>query len=264
MAGVPPLNLLPCVVETEATPEKLAAMLGRIGSYWAEIGAVAPHWSVLTDERFRPERIPQIEEHFYKTGEHDAGLFASALARHGVRPAELPRCVEFGCGVGRITVHLAKIFRRVTGCDISAPHLALAQTACAARGLTRVRTHHATVHEPMPQGRWEAWFSTITLQHNPPPVMRHLLGLGLAGLMKGGVAMFQLPSWMPNYRFSVDDYLADQAPLTMEMHVLPQPAVFATIAQAGCEVLEIREQPYAFGTRGDEGLSNWFVVRRRR
>jgi SAM-dependent methyltransferase len=264
VAGVPPFNLPPSRVETEATPEQLAAMLGRIGTYWAEVGAAAPHWSVLVDERFRPERIAAIEEHFYNTGLQDAGFFAAALARHGISPATLPRCVEFGCGVGRVTVHLAKIFRRVTACDISAPHLALAEAACAARGLTRVPIHQTTPQAPMPAGRWEAWFSAITLQHNPPPVMRYLLGLGLAGLMKGGVAMFQLPTWLKGYHFSVADYLAAQDRPDMEMHALPQPAVFATISELGCEVLEMREQPNAFGPLGDEGLSNWFVVRRRR
>jgi SAM-dependent methyltransferase len=264
MAGVPSLNLPPAAVETEATPEQLAAMLARIGTYWAGVGAVAPHWSVLVDERFRPERIGDVEAHFYKTGAHDAALFRSALARHGISPAQLPRCVEFGCGVGRVSVHLAGLFRRVTACDISPPHLALAQAACAARGLTRVLTHHTTLEAPMPQGRWEAWFSAITLQHNPPPVMRHLLGLGLAGLMKGGVAMFQLPSFIAGYRFAVAEYLDAAKPPYMEMHALPQAAVFATIAQAGCEVLEVREQPNAFGADGGEGLSNWFLARRRR
>jgi len=264
MAGLPPLRLPPAAVETEATPGQLAAMLARIGTYWAQVGLDAPHWSVLVDERFRPERIGGMEAHFYNTGLYDAELLRSALDRHGVRPAELPRCVEFGCGVGRVTVHLAGMFRRVTACDISAPHLALAKAACAARGLTRVLTHRTTPEAPMPEGRWEAWFSAITLQHNPPPLMRHLLGLGLAGLMRGGVAMFQIPTWLEGYRFSVADYLAATEPPAMEMHALPQPAVFATIAAAGCEVLEVREQPRAFGVDGETGLSNLFLVRRPR
>ena len=264
MSGIPYLVLPPAEVETEATAEQLGAMLARIGTYWAQIGQTAPHWSVLTDERFLPERIAEMEEHFYKTGAHEAGVMRGGLLRNGLKPAQLPRCVEFGCGVGRVTVHLAKLFRRVTACDISAPHLALTKAACAARGLNRVLTHQVTPEAPMPPGACEAWFSCIALQHNPPPVMRHLLGLGLTSLVRGGVAMFQLPTWLAGYRFTVAGYLAAQEPPVMEMHALPQPVVFATIAAAGCDVLEVREQPYAYGPKGDEGLSNFFLVRRMR
>ena len=48
----------------------------------------------------------------------------------------------------------------------------------------------------------------------------------------------------------------------MEMHVLPQPAVFALAAEAGLRVLEVREDTHLVSSNTSTWLSNMFVLRR--
>jgi hypothetical protein len=63
-----------------------------------------------------------------------------------------------------------------------------------------------------------------------------------------------------DYAYAVADDLAAPRPARMEMHVLPQPVVFRLAAEAGLEVLQVREDYLA----GDPArwVSNLFVLRR--
>lgn len=249
-------------VEVEARPEALAAMLQRTGGYWSQVGQEAPHWSVLTNDRYRPERIEETREAFYATGQGDLDLVRNLLERHGIDPARLPLCLEYGCGVGRATLALAGLFQRVIGCDISAPHLELARQEAARRGISNLGWHHSGIAAPMPAGGWNLWYSRIVLQHNPPPIMAHLLRLAFAGLAPGGVAIFQVPTHSNGYGFAIDRYMAASDSPHMEMHVLPQRHVFALAAEAGLEVLEVREDTQAVTDNHADWLSNMFVLRR--
>lgn len=252
-------------IELEATPAQLSAMLARTGEYWAEAGREMPHWSVLTQDQFRPDEIAANIDAFYATGCGDAQLLESLLTRHGILPESLRHAVEFGCGVGRATLWLARLFDRVTGCDISRPHLDLAVEQAAARIVDNVAWHHSTIDSPMPPagpgGGWDFWFSRIVLQHNPPPVAAHLLRMAFAGLRPGGVVVFQVLTDCHGYSFSIDAYLARSEPPAMELHVLPQAAVFALAREAGLEVLEVRPDDVA-EAGNTAWVSEMFVLRR--
>jgi SAM-dependent methyltransferase len=263
----PPAPTLPLApprleVDVAASAEQRAGMLARTGEYWARIGAEAPHWSVLTQEKYRPGRIGQTRAEFYATGAKDRELVRGMLARHGIAPSALRRLVEFGCGVGRATLALAEDFAEVVGCDISPSHLALARRAAAEAGRDNITWFRATVERPMPGGRYDLWYSRLVLQHNPPPVIAWLLETALARLAPGGVAIFQVPTHRAGYRFSLEAYLARPGEADMEMHVLPQPMVFAIAGAARLEVLEVREDTHLVAGTPAVWLSNLFVLRR--
>lgn len=249
-------------IELAASDEALGAMLDRTARAWDEAGRQAPHWSVLNQARFRPEEIGATVDAFYATGAEDARLVEGLLLRHGVAPGSLRHVLEFGCGVGRATLALARIFPWMTGCDISAPHLALAAAEARARVVDNLGWHQAGVTAPMPGGGWDGWISRGVLQHNPPPVMAYLLRWGFAGLQPGGIAIFQVPTHQDGYGFAVGPYLASGPAKATEMHVLPQPTIFALAREAGLEVLEVREDTQLLGLDRQRWVSNLFVCRR--
>lgn len=249
-------------VEAEASPEQLGAVLQRVGAYWTRIGGEAPHWSVLTHDRFRPDRIAEEREAFYATGRNDRALLLGLMARHGLSPASHPRLLEFGCGVGRATLAIAEGFAEVTACDISEAHLALAREAEAERGPPRIAWFRSTIEAPMPDGQWDVWFSRLVLQHNPPPVTAWLLRRAFQGLAPGGIAVFQVPVHCIGYRYSLAEDLAATTPPRMEMHVLPQHEIFALAAAAGVVPVDVREDTHVISPGRGNWLSNLFVLRK--
>jgi SAM-dependent methyltransferase len=257
-----PLDLPPQEVESEADEAALAALLARIGGAWSRLGETEPHWSVLTDDRFRGERLAGNLAAFIASGESSAKAVTGMLARHGVTPATHPRLVEFGCGVGRVTLPLARRFPQVTGCDISTGHLAAAREAAAEAGIGGIRWWQVRIRSLLPAEPCDIWYSHLVLQHNPPPLVRHILREAFAALAPGGVALFQVPTHIRGYRFVLADYLARPAEAGIEMHALPQSAIFALAAEAGLQVLEVRDDSHLTTREAGRFLSHSYLFRR--
>ena len=222
------------------------------------LGLEKPHWSVLSSDAFLPESIEQSRHSFYASGAHDATRVVMALERHGHTPGMHPRVVEYGCGVGRVSVHLASRFRFLTAIDISESHLALAAETARDTKVANVRFELARAPNFGMTEPFDLWFSHIVLQHNPPPVIALLLRRALSMLAPGGIAMFQLPTYTTGYGFDVARYLsAPTATGTIEVHCLPQSVVFEIAADCGCVPLEVREDN-AMGPPS-HWISNFFI-----
>lgn len=102
-----PLTAPPQAIETTADPAALRAMIAKTAAAWEAVGETAPHDSVLTCEEYRPERFAENEISFFESAREDLGLLSGLLRRIGRSPEGFACCLEFGCGVGRVTAQLA-------------------------------------------------------------------------------------------------------------------------------------------------------------
>ena len=84
----------------------------------------------------------------------------------------------------------------------------------------------------------DLFYSQIVLQHNPPPLIMEILGSAFAGLRAGGLAYFQVPTYMNGYRFELETYLKDLRVHGMEMHAVPQKAIFDLGFEHGLKTLD--------------------------
>jgi SAM-dependent methyltransferase len=250
-------------VETEAAGEtELRALFERVAESWNAFGASEPYWSVLTDEAFRLDSFDQNAREYLDSGENEVARLLAWLDRNGVKPKSLGSCLEYGCGTGRITRWLAKSFERVHACDISEPHLKLAREHLEKAGCRNVEfllTGTLESLDELPPA--DLIFSVIVLQHNPPPLIAHILRKLLDALRPGGVAFFQVPTYSRGYRFEAAKYLRSKASADcVEMHVLPQAEIFSIAAARSCDVLEVLPDDCV----GDpDWISNTFLVRKR-
>ncbi len=261
--ALPPLDAAANPVETEADAVTLARMAEHVGRYWTQAGEAAPHWSVLTDDRFLPQNIAANLDAFYGAGAWDAQVLDATLARIGRRTDEFAHCVDYGCGVGRVTLQMARRFARVTGLDISAPHLNLARETFRRAGLDHVALTQVMPDNMMPVAGCDFWYSRIVLQHSPPPVAMNILRHAFRSLSTGGVAMFQIPIWSRDYSFSVKAYLAGTPGTEMEMHVIPQRRILELADWHGLVLRDLREDSCLAGRPG-HALSNTFTFEKMR
>ncbi len=243
-------------VDAAAAPEDLARMVAHVERIWTQLGRAEPHWSVITDARYKAAAFAANEAQFVAHGQQDESRLAAAMSRAGLDPARYQTCFELGCGVGRITAWLARRFPQVIGADISTAHLAVARADLAGRANVALR-HIPTLAALQALPPFDVFYSYIVLQHNPPPVIAAILAQVLGRLAPGGIGFFQLPVWIPGYRFRIAEYLAETRPEAMEMHMLPQRDLLAVVQETGCRVLELREdgQGNSFG-----GISNTLLV----
>ncbi|MGF1503080.1 MAG: methyltransferase domain-containing protein [Paracoccaceae bacterium] len=255
-------GILPPVptIDIETEGEIRDRLWARVAASWAALGETAAHWSVLTHEAFRPENLEANRAEFEASAEVEGLLMDAALARVPGAEPEAMRALEVGCGVGRATRALARRFGTVTGVDISPSHLDIARAELDAAGFDNVTLRqmrevgdYATLPEV------DFFYSRIVLQHNPPPVQAAILDAVLGRLAPGGIALFQVVTHGRGYRFEAAKNAAT-GEKGMEMHVLPQPAVFAILARAGLAPLEVQED-HAAGR--DSGFrSHLFLARK--
>jgi len=196
----------------------------------------------------------------HSSGAVDTKRVLGSLARLGRGPDEFEVCFEFGCGLGRVTGHLCRHFKRVVACDISPVHLAAARDALRERGIGNVELIQATVGDFGMPDRFDLWFSALVLQHNSPPLIAMIIEKALSMLRPGGLAMFQVPTYAAGYRFDIDEYRRslDRPADGFEMHLLPQTVIFEIARRANCVPLEVRED----GSAGPPWSSQFFIFQK--
>lgn len=242
-------------VDIRTTPDQLDAMLDRIASCWRTFGETEPHWSVLTNDDFKPDALQHHLNSFFAHGRQDVETLLRYISRAGL-PRTFEHALDFGCGVGRLTIALTERAKNVVGADISRGHLREAEAECRRRGIENVDFKEISGIKAIDDlGSFDLIISRIVLQHNPPPVMAAIYRRLLRRLRSGGVAVIQMPTFINGQNFTANDYLASDI-IPMEMNALPQREIFKIIANEGCIPLEVREDDV-----GDlDGVSHVFAV----
>lgn len=254
-----PLDLPRLSVESELAGADRDRLFEHIKAKWTKLGAEKPHWSVLSNPMFEGTITPQAEAQFYATGVGELKEVEALLARAGRTIGDFADMVEYGCGLGRMTLQFARAVPEVTGLDISTAHLDLARSMAGRIGVSNVRFQTAVLPDFGMTAPFDFWYSRIVLQHNPPPLIKAILTRALAMLRPGGMAIFQVPTHAVNYAFALESYLASREGAgDIEMHCLPQRDVLDVIAAAGCRPCEIREDRSV--NIPQYWISNTFVV----
>jgi SAM-dependent methyltransferase len=245
-------------IQCDASPDQLTQLTKRIAEEWFALGATKPHFSVLTDPSFLPDKLGVAEARFWTTGEGALRKISAMLSRHDFGDSKAKIAADYGCGIGRVTVPLSTIFREIHAYDISEPHLRMAMDHAESAGAKNITFHQVrNVLEGLQP--CDFFYSRIVFQHNPPPIIRELVRNALRCLRPGGLAIFQVPVYARNYSFSIDKYLNSPKSASFEMHCLPQHEIFSIVHSEGCHVREVREDS---AIRNPNWLSNMFFVRR--
>jgi SAM-dependent methyltransferase len=218
----------PMPLETVHDASAHRALWQHIASVWSEYGRSEPYWSVLTNDRWRAANI--ADEHlsaFFATGNVALYRLDSWLRRNALSCSQNGVCVEYGCGVGRVTSFLARRFRRIIALDVSDSHLDVARRHLAGQGIDNVEFVLVRDKDDLgPLSEADVFYSILVLQHNPPPIMTDVLSLAFKGLKPGGIAFFQIPTYSRDYSFFLAPYLDRAiAERSMELHFLPQHSI---------------------------------------
>lgn len=139
-------------------------------------------------------RVNQTDEEFDRTGivEVERLVLADLDLLTGGRDPRTLSLLEIGCGAGRMTKHLAAIFGRVTGVDVSGEMIRQAAERLA--GIDNVTLHETSgVDFPMlPDQAFDLIISAYVFQHVPSAdVIASNLRDAWRALKPGGLLRFQ-------------------------------------------------------------------------
>jgi len=160
---------------------------------WERFGKTDPYFAVLTAPEFHGQLSPQARSKFLESGEqHIEAMFDIVRDRldSGFAP---DRALDFGCGVGRLVIPLAKRCREVVGVDVSPSMLVEAKKNCEAEGVSNVRFVKSDDSLSGLTGAFDFIHSYIVLQHIPVARGEKIVARLAELLAPNGVAMIQVP-----------------------------------------------------------------------
>jgi 2-polyprenyl-3-methyl-5-hydroxy-6-metoxy-1,4-benzoquinol methylase len=252
----------PMSIENVSDEALLQVLFKHIQDTWSYLGETEPHWSVITSDQFLQSQINTTKEVFYDSGQANIEQLLKTFERNGLDRTAFKSCLEYGCGLGRVTRWLSEKFDTVFGYDISKSHLQSADHYLESQGISNINLRHVReVKDIKNLPKVDVIYSVIVLQHNPPPIISLIVKEMIKALNPGGVAYFQVPTYRNGYSFSLEKYLHDEASRReMEMHVLPQGTIFDIVRKEGGNIVEVLEDNWT-GLRHKE-RSNTFVIQK--
>lgn len=181
------------------------------------------------------------------------------------------KALDFGCGLGRNTLPLAKRYERVVGVDISPTMIEKAKDFSKAYENIEYVVNEASNLSRFTDRSFDFVFSCIVLQHMRPRFFLGYIREFCRVLKPGGVCVFQLPEKNPHAPLSlfvvkeikklfsgskgakrVFRSIRDALSPSIEMHGMNRDVIEDLIQAGGCRPLDIVSD----GGAG-EGLTSW-------
>jgi ubiquinone/menaquinone biosynthesis C-methylase UbiE len=103
------------------------------------------------------------------------------------------RALDFGCGIGRLTIALADHYDEVVGVDVAISMVKQARDRNPAPHRIRYEHNPNPNLELFPSERFDFVLSWIVLQHMPPPLIQSYIAELIRLVAPGGLLVFQLP-----------------------------------------------------------------------
>lgn len=136
---------------------------------WERLGQVDPYWAVISNDAYRGRHLSDEQlASFLKSGaDHVDDVWRTCRRIFGNDFAPR-RVLDFGCGVGRVTLPLAGRVDSVVGVDIADSMLSLARALLDRHSVANVQLVKSDATLSAIHGPFDLVHSVIVLQHIPP------------------------------------------------------------------------------------------------
>lgn len=218
---------------------------------WEILGEQDPYYAVLVSDDFKREgALAANLPAFFASGEQHMQRVLQLI--HEFKPGFAPeRSLDFGCGVGRVTIPLAEASQTVMAVDVSEAMLNEARKNCAERNLGNVTFMGVPEFMRLPDSSVNFVYSWIVLQHIPPKKGLALFAKLVSVLEEGGIGAIHVTidderalltrvlSWIKVHvpGAGMVRNMMRKRPLNfphMRMHVYPLDRVLKLLHEQGC------------------------------
>lgn len=159
---------------------------------WERYGAVDPYYGVLSEPEFHHSRLDvAARERFFETGRRHVAESLAAIESFLGADYECRAALDYGCGVGRVTLPLAERCEHVYGVDVSPSMLREAERNARRMELGNVDWIPAERLDEL-SGAYDLVHSFLVFQHIPVREGERIFAKLVRGLRPGGVGSIQV------------------------------------------------------------------------
>jgi SAM-dependent methyltransferase len=157
---------------------------------WEYYGKIDPYYGVATAEENRTSYLTQdARSKFFDSGTQYIELILRLVHDHLDSSFKPTQALDFGCGVGRLVIPLARICKSVTGIDISESMIEEAKNNCRERGVSNVTFVKSNDSLSGVSGSFDLINSFIVFQHIPPRRGKVILQKLVGKLQENGIGV---------------------------------------------------------------------------
>ncbi len=155
---------------------------------WQTWAKTNPYFGVLSDPKFLNENLNEESlQAFFSSGERHIDHVYRVI-RASVRPDFQPtRVLDYGCGVGRLVVPLARRAQTVVGIDVSPSMLEQARENCKKFNVVSASLLHVNELDSLTPASFDLIHSFIVFQHIPVARGEVILQKLISLISEGGV-----------------------------------------------------------------------------
>lgn len=161
---------------------------GNTDREWEAFGKSCPYFGVISHAKFKSaDTDGEARDEFFSLGEKHVSQFFSIIRENLVHDFAPRRVLDFGCGVGRLVIPLARRVDEVVGLDVSESMLDEARRNCAQAGVGNATMLRSDDQLSQLSGSFDFIHSFIVFQHIPPHRGVSILAKMLTHLAPNGV-----------------------------------------------------------------------------
>jgi len=176
---------------------------------WEGLGRTDPLFGILSDPSKWGGKWDADE--FFASGRAHVKKLLRSLHEIGASFTNAT-CLDFGCGVGRLTVPLSGSFNRTIGVDVARSMIDQARRYHAASSQCEFLLNRGLDLRQFPDATFDFVHSCLVLQHIPPDLAIRYIEEFFRVCKPGGLVVFQLPSeTRPESVISAQHKLPDSA-----------------------------------------------------
>lgn len=164
--------------------------MDKIEKKWEYFGETNPYFAVSTFDKFKSENLSDAAlTEFFESGEEYVERIWQEIENNFQSEFKPRRALDFGCGVGRITLPLARRCETVTGIDISENMLKEARQNSAKFSLNNVNFVKGDNDLTRISGEFDLIHSFIVFQHIKPKIGEAIFKEFVRMLSNGGIGV---------------------------------------------------------------------------
>lgn len=236
--------------------------MSKAKDIWEDYAVNDAYFAVSTFDKFRSSNIDdEAKAEFFETGRVHVDEIWNELQRAFGAELRPKRAIDYGCGVGRILLPLAKKCDHVTGVDISSAMLDETRRNATSMDVDNVRLQLAEEFFAADSDTYDLIHSYIVLQHIDPSIGYRIIDKMLTRLEPGGFGMLHVTFKDPSSSFQrlrfkiyrdvpgihrLMNVVRGIKERLMPMYEYDRDRVLAMLTEHGCEVSSIKDTDHGF------------------
>jgi ubiquinone/menaquinone biosynthesis C-methylase UbiE len=180
---------------------------------WELFGKIDPYFGVLADKMYLSKNITiKYKQYFFQSGFNHLDSIIKNIKNNYDGNFKIKTALDFGCGVGRITIPLSALSKSVIGMDVSLPMIKESKENCKKQSINNIQFIQSDDNLSLLNDKFNFLHSYIVFQHISPNRGMKIFQNLIKNLENGGIGVVHFIYARDTYYKYIISFLKNRIP----------------------------------------------------